>query len=155
MVILGGRDGYANELSDVELLGMQTEDKGCNPTDLPSPVEDHASVYSSTLKSIITCGGWGNTGYLSSCSVQTKNGHHISIPPMNRARGYFAMVTIEKKLYSIGGDGTENTMETITINATGTWYQQLMPFSVKSHCAVVLDNNIIVIGGRDENRNVS
>merc|ERR1719367_1087843 len=41
-------------------------------------------------------------------------------------------------------------MEKIKLNATGTWNQQSMPFSVSHHCAVVLDNNIIVIGGRDK-----
>merc|ERR1712018_805017 len=134
---------------------MQTEDKGCDPTDLPSPVKGHASVYSSTFQSLITCGGVGNNGRLSSCSVETKNGHSISIPPMNATRANFAMVTIENQIYSIGGDRTwrrgNGTMETITLNATGTWNQQSMPFSVQDHCAVVLDNNIIVIGGQDEN----
>merc|ERR1712223_1432409 len=47
--------------------------------------------------------------------------------------------------YNIGNNG--NT------NATGTWNQQSMPFSVSGHCAVVLDNNIIVIGGYDGNEN--
>merc|ERR1719367_1070959 len=63
------------------------------------------------------------------------------------------MVSIRDQIYSIGGYVTRNTMETITLNATGTWNQQSMPFSVHSHCAVVLDNNIIVIGGADENYN--
>ena len=149
MVILGGWDVNDNVLSDVEALDMQTEDTGCNPTDLPSPVYGHASVYSSTLQSLITCGSSGNNGRLSSCSVQTKNEHLISIPSMNRARQYFAMVTIENQIYSIGGRGSRNTMETIELNATGTWNQQSMPFSVSSHCAVALDNNIFVIGGQD------
>merc|ERR1711994_990988 len=99
MVILGGRNW--NKLSDVKALDMQIEDKGCNPTDLPSPVYSHASVYSSTIQSLITCGGQGNNGRLSSCSVQTKNGHHISIPSMNSRRVYFAMVTIGNQLISI------------------------------------------------------
>jgi len=152
LVILGGYNGY-NRLSDVEVLEVQTEDTGCNPTDFSSSVSSHASVYSSALQSLITCGGYGNYEYLSSCSVQTKNGHHISIPPMNSKRSYFSMVTIENKLYSIGGRKTDNTMETIEMNATGTWNQQSMPFSVSAHCAVVFDNNIIVIGGLDENNN--
>jgi len=152
LVILGGRRNW-NKLSDVEVLDMQIEDKGCNPTDLPSPVYSHASVYSSTIQSLITCGGQGNNGRLSSCSVETKNGHHISIPPMNSRRSYFAMVVKGNQLISIGGYGTENTMETNTLNATGTWNQQSMPFSVSGHCAVVLDNNIIVIGGYDGNEN--
>ena len=155
MVILGGKDVNWNSLSDVELLGMQTEDNGCDPTDLPSPVRGHASVYSSSLQSLITCGGDGSNGRLSSCSVETKNGHQISLPTMNSGRSWFAMVIIQNKLYSLGGSETENTMETIELNATGTWKQQSMPFSVSHHCAVVLDNNIIVIGGRDENGNVS
>merc|ERR1712038_1100960 len=67
LVILGGwkknRRMINDALSDVEVLDMQTERvrrrkrKGCDPTDLPSPVSSHASVYSSTLQSIITCGG--------------------------------------------------------------------------------------------------
>jgi len=161
LVILGGYSGYT--ISDVELLDMQTEDNGCDPTDLPSPVYRHASVYSSTLQSLITCGGEEYNGRnidgrniygrISSCSVETKNGHQISLPPMNSGRSYFAMVIIQNKIYSIGGWETENTMETIKLNATGAWNQQPMPFSVQYHCAVVLDNNIIVIGGMDENRN--
>ena len=162
LVILGG--GYdRNALSDVEALEMQTDDTGCNPTDLPSPVAGHASVYSSSLKSLITCGGVGKHGdfqYLnsissSSCSVQSNNEHQIEMPSMNSARWSFAMVSIGNQLISIGGDGTENTMETITLNATGTWHQESMPFSVQLHCAVVLGNNIIVIGGYDANNNVS
>ena len=134
MVILGGSD-IRNTLSDVEVLDMQTEDKGCDPTDLPSPVWGHASVYSSVLQSLITCGGYGTNGRLSSCSVQTKNGHHISIPSMNSRRSSFAMVSIRDQIYSIGGYVTRNTMETITLNATGTWNQQSLPFSVRYHCA--------------------
>lgn len=149
LVILGGFNG--NTLSDVEFLDMQTEDKGCGQTDLPPPLWGHASVYSSTLKSIITCGVVGNNGSLSSCSVRNKNVHQISFPPMNSRRSYFAMVTIHNQIFSIGGDGTENTMETIKLNATGTWNQQSMPFSVRDHCAVVLDNNIIIIGGYNRN----
>jgi len=153
LIILGGLDVNWNTSSDVELLDMQTEDKGCDPTDLPSPVYAQASVYSSVLQSLITCGGHGSNERLSSCSVQTKNGHQLSLPPMNSGRSYYAMVIIQNKLYSLGGSETENTMETIELNATGTWKQQSMPFSVSHHCAVVLDNNIIVIGGRDENGN--
>ena len=155
MVILGGWDVNYDLLSDVELLGMQTEDNGCDPTDLPSPVATHASVYSSVLQSLITCGGQGNNGSLSSCSVQSKKGYPISIPSMNSRRYWFSMVSIQSQVYSIGGEGAENTMETIKLNATGTWIQQSMPFSVRGHCSVVLDNNIIVIGGIDENSNVS
>jgi len=151
LVILGGLDANYHELSDVELLGMQTEDNGCDPTDLPSPVRGHASVYSSSLQSLITCGGDGSNGRLSSCSVGTKNEPPISIPPMNSKRYLFTMVTIQNKLYSLGGYETENTMETIEMNATGTWNQKTMPFSVYGHCAIALDNNIIVIGGHDGN----
>jgi len=151
LVILGGYSGYT--ISDVELLDMQTEDNGCDPTDLPSPVATHASVYSSVLQSLITCGGQGNNGSLSSCSVQSKKGYPISIPSMNSRRYWFSMVSIQSQVYSIGGEGAENTMETIKLNATGTWIQQSMPFSVRGHCSVVLDNNIIVIGGIDENSN--
>jgi len=152
LVILGGFIG--NPLSDVEVLDMQTEYKGCGPTDLPSPLWGHASVYSSTLQSLITCGGVGKYEYLSSCSVQSKNGHLISIPSMNSRRSYFAMVTIQNQIFSFGGYKTENTMETIKLNETGTWNQQSMPFSVRDHCAVVLDNNIIVIGGYNRNDKV-
>jgi len=151
LVIIGGWDG--NGLSDVEVLDIQTEDTRCNPTDFPSPIDAHASVYSSALQSLITCGGDGNNGSLSSCSIQTKSGHHISIPSMKSRRVAFAMVTIRNHLISIGGWGGRNTMETIQLNAAGTWTQQSMPFSVESHCAVTLDNNVIVIGGVDKNGN--
>ena len=147
LIILGGRDVNNDRLSDVEILDMQTDDTGCNPTDLLSPVRRHASVYSSALQSLITCGGWGNNGTLSTCSVQSNNGHQISIPPMNLARYDFAMVSIRNQLISIGGYESKNTMETIKMNATRTWNQQLMPFSVYGHCAVTLDDNVIVIGG--------
>ena len=142
---------------------MQTDDTGCNPTDLPSPVAGHASVYSSALKSLITCGGVGKHGdfqYLnsissSSCSVQSNNEHQIEMPSMNSARWAFAMVSIGNQLISIGGYGVTNTMETIELNATRTWNQKSMPFLASAHCAVALGNNIIVIGGLDENSYVS
>jgi len=142
---------------------MQTDDTGCNPTDLPSPVAGHASVYSSALKALITCGGVGKHGdfqYLnsissSSCSVQRNNEHQIEMPSMNSARWAFAMVSIGNQLISIGGYGVTNTMETIELDANRIWNQKSMPFSVSSHCAVALDNNVIVIGGLDENSNVS
>merc|ERR1719367_993015 len=40
------------------------------------------------------------------------------------------------------------------MNATGTWNQQSMPFSVSGPCAVTLNDNIVVIGGWDENANL-
>ena len=105
MVILGGNNVNGDRLSDGEVLDMQTEDKGCDPTDLPSPVSGHASVYSSTLQSLITCGGIGNIGrkigFLSSCSVQNNNGHQKSIPPMKSTRAFSAMVSIRNQLISL------------------------------------------------------
>ena len=162
LLVLGGKVVNYNSrstLSDIELLGTQTE---CNPTDLPSPVELHASVFSSAVKSLITCGGLEDHGsstfggkIISSCSVQSKNRHHIALPPMNSARYHFTMVSIQHQLISIGGNGVYNTMETIHLNISNDeWLEQSMPFSVWSHCAVTLDNDIFVIGGRDENRNV-
>merc|ERR1719400_3046813 len=45
-------------------------------------------------------------------------------------------------------------METINLNRRfPQWKQEEMPFSVSSHCSVVLGNKIIVTGGSDENRN--
>ena len=154
LVILGGRNVSNGGISDVELLDMQNDGTGCNPTDLPTPVYRHASVYSSVLQSIITCGGWEKYRTLSTCTVQKNNGHQISLPSMNSKRSHFAMVAIGNQLISIGGWQSRNTMETIKLNATGTWNQQSIPFSARKHCAVALDNNIIVIGGL-EHWNVS
>ena len=152
LLVLGGKDVNYNTLSDVEVLGIQTE---CNPTDLPSPVEWHASVYSSAVQSLITCGGLENYEIYSSCSVESKNGYQPALPAMNSARSYFAMVAIQDQLISIGGNGVSNTMEIIQLNISNDeWIEQSMPFSVWSHCAVTLDNDIFVIGGKDENRNV-
>ena len=145
-------------MDDVEVLSMQTDDAGCNPTDLPSPVGVHASVYSPSLKSLITCGGFIYPRLSSSCLVQSKNGsnssNQISIPPMKSARAYFAMVLIRDHLISIGGlgeSGNRDTMETIQFNVTNEWIEQSMPFSVVLHCAVTLDDNIFVIGGSGVN----
>ena len=110
LVILGGEDVRNVDLSNVEVLNTQTEDIGCNPTDLPSGVWGHASVYSSAIHSLITCGGYGNNGPVSSCSVQSKTGHHIIMPPMNSRRYKFAMITIRNQLISIGGFPGGNTM---------------------------------------------
>ena len=157
MVILGGSSYHAGHgedtLSDVEVLDMNTEGTGCKPTDLPSPVTAHASVYSSALKSLITCGGKGNNR---GCFVQNKKGDQISFPEMNSARELFTMVSIRNQLVVIGGTASRNTIETIRLNATLTkWNQQSIPFSVVSHCAVTLDDNVIIIGGRDENNKVN
>jgi len=150
-VILGGRDENWNMLSDVEVLDMQTDDTGCNATDLPSPVSDHATVYSSSLQSLITCGGWGKYYATSRCTFQSKNGNQISLPSMNNNRRDVAMVSIRNLLVSIGGQGftrTESTMETIRLNTTNDeWSEQFMPFEIYRHCAVTLDDNVIVIGG--------
>ena len=160
LVILGG----ANEsdiLSDVELLGIQTENAGCNPTDLPSPVTGHASVYSPTTQSLISCGGLeGGFTALSNCTAQSKNGNHISMPPMNSNRSVLDMVSIQNQLIAIGGIqhfiSRKNTMESIQLNETnGNWIQQYMPFYVYGHCAVTLGNNVIIIGGAKSNCNVS
>ena len=157
LVILGGTSYYSGHgektLSDVEVLDMQDEVTGCEPTDLPSAVSRHASVYSSTLQSVITCGGERNDRR---CFVQNKNGDKISFPEMNSGRSWFTMVSIRNQIVAIGGSASKNTIETIRLNATLTkWDQQSMPFSVDSHCAVTLDNNVIIIGGRDENNKVN
>ena len=62
-------------------------------------------------------------------------------------RIYFQMVVIKDSLYAIGGLPTSNTMEVINIKNGREWVQEELPFSVFSHCAVVINNNIIVTGG--------
>ena len=78
---------------------------------------------------------------------------------MPTAISSFAMVSISNKLFVIGGYSKENLMETIKLNEKrlNNWSQQRMPFSVKGHCAVVINlgDYIIVIGGRDKYDNVS
>ena len=157
---LGGKDENIEIISDVEVLNIQSDDTGCNPTDLPIAVFQHASVYSTALHSLITCGGGAYNGRLFSCTVQTLNVNQISMPPMNSTRNGFAIFSIQNEAISIGGlmeyDTISNTMETIRLNDTeGNWNQQTMPFSVYGHCAVTLDDNIIVIGGLDKNWKVS
>ena len=82
--------------------------------------------------------------------ITHKKGDQISFPEMNSARELFTMVSIRNQLVVIGGTASKNTIETIRLNATLTkWNQQSIPFSVVSHCAVTLDDNVIIIGGRN------
>ena len=157
LVILGGKedryhiDDYQiiNELSDVEVLGIRTQSE-CNSTDLPDRRSNHASVYSFAHQSLITCGGDEDYYTGRSCNVQSVNGHQNLMPLMNSARHHFAMVSIRNQIFAIGGAGGKgwNTMETIRLNEKNyNWSEQSMPFGVSHHCAVTLDDNIIVIGG--------
>merc|ERR1719414_255084 len=73
---------------------------------------------------------------------------------MNTKRTWLSMVSIREQLISIGGYERKsvNTMETLALNGTNNWIQQSVPFSVWGHCAVTLEDSIIVTGGLDENK---
>ena len=75
---------------------------------------------------------------------------------MNSRRYFFAMVTIQNQLFSTGGRRGGNTMETIRLNMKNDiWIEKSMPFSVYYHSTVTLNDDNIVIGGWEENYNVS
>ena len=57
-------------------------------------------------KQIFVCGGWNGSESLNSVekySIETDTWQFVS--PMNNSRGCFAIVTLGKHLYAIGGDG--------------------------------------------------
>merc|ERR1712198_702939 len=121
-------------------------------TDLQYKVAYHASVYSSVLEGIVTCGGWDeNRNYLSKCILQTKRNESNQFPSLISKRYGLSLTAISNKIFAIGGDPNENTMEIINLNtADRQWKKEQLPFSVDDHCSVGLGNKIIVIGGRDE-----
>ena len=76
--------------------------------------------------------------------------------PMKSRRYFFAMVTIRNQLFSTGGRGGGNTMETARLNMKNDiWIEKSMTFSVYYPSAVTLHDDIIVIGEWEENDNVS
>ena len=125
--------------------------------DLPYEVYSHASVYVPFLSGVVTCGGRHESDRFAKCIIQTKHSSSIEFAMMNTKRSFFTMVTNGIEIFSLGGypDGL-NTMERINVtNENRSWVQQEMPFSVKYHCAVIVDSRIILTGGWDENDEVS
>ena len=129
----------------------------CKPMDLPYEVYSHASVYVPFLSGVVTCGGENVSHRFAKCIIQSKNTASIEFAMMNTIRLAFTMVTNGIEIFSLGGypDGL-NTMERIDVTTENrSWVLQEMPFSVDSHCAVIVDSRIILSGGRNENDEVS
>ena len=133
-------------ISDVESLIFDVNDDECNMPDLNEKVYRHASVTSS--RGVITCGGIlaKNRGKTSKCVIQYK-GHTRSFPSMVGKRMNFGMLNVNETLFSIGGDGSFNTMESINLSYETGWRQEKMHFNVKQHCMVNIGSKIYVLGG--------
>ena len=152
LIVLGGVASTGALTGDVEVMGVQTGDTGCNPSNLPiSPVR-HASVYLPILNSIITCGG-GLDGhvYLANCTRLNESGNIDAFPPMTSQRHDFGMVLIKNQIIAIGGwnhFGGDWMMDRIPLDETNkTWTLESTPFRVNDHCVVTLGENVIVTGG--------
>ena len=146
-MIIGG-NGIGRP-SDIEAVSIDEDDINCDPTDLPYKVSYHASVYSSVLEGIVTCGGSTRWKILSKCILQTKRNESNQFPSLISKRAGLSLTAISNKIFAIGGVPNENTMETINLNTDKQWKQEELPFSVKYHCSVRLGNKIIVTGGWD------
>ena len=96
-----------------------------------------------TIFGVVTCGGT-NGHYQSKCTILTQDGKAKSFPSMVSHRHYFQMVVINDSLYAIGGASSSDTMEVINIKYGREWDQEELPFSVFAHCAVVINNKIIL-----------
>ena len=68
-------------------------------------------------KQIFVCGGWNGRESLNSVekySIETDTWRFVS--PMNNSRGRFAIVTLGKHLYAIGGEGERGScLNTVNI----------------------------------------
>ena len=73
---------------------------------------------------------------------------------MVNERFLFGMIHVNGIIYSIGGTGSETTMETIELNHGTEWREEEMPFSIGSPCVVNLGAKIYVIGGYSEDDGV-
>ena len=144
MIIGGWNEAF--RLSDVEAVSIDEDGINCDPTDLPYKVSYHASVYSSVLEGIVTCGGDDeNWNTLSKCILQTNQ-----FPSLISKRYGLSLTAISDKIFAIGGYPNIDTMETINLNtADRQWKKEKLPFSVYDHCSVGLGNKIIVTGGDD------
>ena len=149
LLAVGGFDG--SNILDIEVLGIQKDDTNCNPTNLPFKLRGHATVFLPNL-GLVTCGGSNDKQRTSTCIVQSKSSDQTFFPSMRTRRSFFGMVVVSNKLYVIGGNPSDATMETIDINRPRKWTEEPIPFAVTSHCVVSLDDKIIVTGGCNELR---
>ena len=156
LLIIGGRDGFRSESSDVELIDIEAEDEKCSPLDLDHPIQSHSSVVSSL--GVITCGGRSNGTRLNRCILQTKEGEIKLFPSMIRPRSGFGMGVMDQNLIVVGGYGAENKMERINL-MSDQWVEEDLPFSVSDNCVVSInDTTVMSIGGKtikDEQLTVS
>ena len=147
LIAIGGYDG-SSRLSNMELISLQKDNVNCHPPDLPYNVEDHSTVASD--QGIITCGGYGESGTLSKCHLQHKNGSTTSLPSMQSERSYFGMVIISDVIYVIGGELSKTKMETMNLKTDNRWTEHDLEFAVEYNCVTrVGENKIVVIGGYD------
>ena len=149
LLVIGGYGG--RYLSEVEMISLGTQDKVCQPLKLDYPVYGHSSVV--TSRGVITCGGWNGTR-LKTCTLQTKEGETKPFPSMIRSRSHFGMVVMDQSLIVVGGMGALGKMEKIGLS-DNEWVEEDLPFKVRYHCVVSINETMVIaIGGADE-RNVS
>ena len=155
LLAIGGYVGVGISLSNIEYISIEKQ-HSCKPMDLPYEVYSHASVYVPFLSGVVTCGGRHESDRFAKCIIQTKHSSSIEFAMMNTKRSFFTMVTNGIEIFSLGGYPSLNTTERIDVtNENRSWVQQEMPFSVASHCAVIVDSRIILSGGLNENNEVN
>ena len=144
-----GNGGY---LSSTELVN-ETTTLPCTIPQYPYALFAHATAV--TTQTVVTCGGYKrerwNAIYSKYCNQLGQDGTiWQNGPRMIEKRGWFSLTALNEKLYAIGGSGgsgSENTMETRTMETN--WVSENIPFSVYYHCTTKYsDHELILLGGR-------
>ncbi|CAK8688248.1 unnamed protein product [Clavelina lepadiformis] len=159
ILLMAGSKGrtYYNS---VEMLDLNDENPQWD-SNLPSMIEKRHAFASSLLNGLVYCaGGYNDTGRLSSCeSYNLEERKWSSIRNMNKKRTYHALVSARGLLYAIGGyDNDNNATNTAECYdpLNGMW-EYIPPMKTCRYglTAVVLNNEIYAIGGRDDSNRLS
>ena len=57
------------------------------------------------------------------------------------------MTQVDASLIVIGGSSSQWSFEKIDLNTGNKWQKVMLPFSIKGHCSVKIDDQIIMIVG--------
>jgi len=151
LLVLGGQYS-SGRTSSVEYLTFPGSTCASPVPDLPTAVNDHSTVITSTSR-LVSCGGWISSGPTSSCYTWTPGRQSWTRAPSLPVNIYGGdMVTTGDKILYIGGysnpGGYRDEIYSINTGLTGQWTQVASLTTARyDHCSAAYDGNIITTGG--------
>jgi hypothetical protein len=143
--VTAGCDIHGNTLKTVDRLHLPTL-KWSTGQELPESRQRHGCVAVDDDMYIIGGMDYRGRACRSMFRYESKTGTMVHAPPMKSSRHLASYVVLNKRIYALGGYDTESCEMYDTSTNQWTYIASMMPQQSLT-CAVIVDGNILLLGG--------